>query len=308
MFTTQAHIISLSFSFLYVASIYLSKSSRLSFAQPNNIKQQERTRNDPAVIRVRLAMVSLASLISCGAVYWVVSWGRGESKEAPARTALHETIVRLGFILNGTQGESLNIGELVKPYFVTPSLFLGPLYALYLFDSLPMQRNSAIWASLGNWQGVRNYLVAPITEEVVFRSCVIAIYGLAGASKKVIIFGSPLIFGLAHIHHAWETYNVRGRNTAALKVAVISSLFQFTYTTLFGFLCSFLLLRTGTVLVPLSAHVFCNSMGFPELSYHLGSFPDRKKVILTAYILGIVAFVGTLFSWTETGGSLYWAK
>lgn len=31
-------------------------------------------------------------------------------------------------------------------------------------------------------------------------------------------------------------------------------------------------------------------------------------VILTAYILGIVAFVGTLFSWTETGGSLYWAK
>lgn len=37
---------------------------------------------------------------------------------------------------------------------------------------------------------------APITEEVVFRSCVIAIYGLAGASKKVIIFGSPLIFGL----------------------------------------------------------------------------------------------------------------
>jgi hypothetical protein len=36
---------------------------------------------------------------------------------------------------------------------------------------------------------------APITEEVVFRACVLTVYHLAQASKLRMIFLSPLLFG-----------------------------------------------------------------------------------------------------------------
>lgn len=37
---------------------------------------------------------------------------------------------------------------------------------------------------------------APLTEEIVFRSCMIAVAQLSGASHKHLIFVTPLWFGL----------------------------------------------------------------------------------------------------------------
>lgn len=59
------------------------------------------------------------------------------------------------------------------------------------------------------------------------------------------IFGTPLWFGVAHVHHAWETYKSRGRTSSALRFAMLQSSVQFTYTTLFGWYANFLFLRTG---------------------------------------------------------------
>jgi hypothetical protein len=36
---------------------------------------------------------------------------------------------------------------------------------------------------------------APITEEIVFRACVLTVYHLADASRMKMIFLSPLVFG-----------------------------------------------------------------------------------------------------------------
>lgn len=39
------------------------------------------------------------------------------------------------------------------------------------------------------WQG-------PVTEEIVFRACILAVYHVAGASRSKMIFLSPLWFGV----------------------------------------------------------------------------------------------------------------
>lgn len=90
-----------------------------------------------------------------------------------------------------------------------------------------------------NWVGVRNYFFGPITEELVFRACVLAVYHLAGSSRNKMIFLSPLLFGLggyslfspevkavyscviAHLHHAWEMYTNGGKTATAAKRALL---------------------------------------------------------------------------------------
>jgi prenyl protein peptidase len=50
-----------------------------------------------------------------------------------------------------------------------------------------------------------------------------------------------------------------------LFVSVLRSLFQFTYTSLFGFFAAFVFVRTGNVYTCMLAHTFCNWMGLPRL-------------------------------------------
>ena len=79
--TTFAHLLSLSFTVTYVGSIYLSKNSRLSFSskvvhtvngQARPKEQDERWRDDPDVIKARLAAVGFATLVCCLGVIGVV--------------------------------------------------------------------------------------------------------------------------------------------------------------------------------------------------------------------------------------------
>ena len=86
------------------------------------------------------------------------------------------------------------------PYLVTPILYFGPLYATFLDSKLPFQSRWS-WGGdvlpvFNNWVGFRNYFFGPLTEELVFRACVLAVYHLAGSSKNKMIFLSPLLFGL----------------------------------------------------------------------------------------------------------------
>lgn len=84
-------------------------------------------------------------------------------------------------------------------------------------------------------------LQGPITEEVVFRACMLAVYHMAGSSRTKMIFLSPLAFGVgtsticpctsvancrhsvAHFHHAWDTYNRYGRTASAARVALLTT-------------------------------------------------------------------------------------
>jgi membrane protease YdiL (CAAX protease family) len=51
---------------------------------------------------------------------------------------------------------------------------------------------------------------------------------------------------------------------------------QFAYTTVFGFYCCYLFLRSGSLLPPIAAHMFCNIMGIPQPNYEISLMPSRK--------------------------------
>ncbi|KAF4580732.1 hypothetical protein EYR38_003018 [Pleurotus pulmonarius] len=305
--TLESLILTTSFALLYVGSLYVSKHARLSFVAkvvppPRDGAERrrhdsERWRDDPDVIRARLIAVTIVSLVSCTIVFGALWQSIGpESIEV----TLEATIVRLGFSMPEFSLDAL------LPHLITPLLFLGPLYALYLDFSSPYPATGSLKDVLFSWQGARNYVVAPITEEIVFRACVLAVYNLSGASKTKMIMLAPLSFGVAHVHHAWDIFNRYGRTPAAAKRALLTALFQLSYTTLFGSFVSYLFLRTGSIFPPITAHIFCNVMGLPQLGYEVSKFPKQKRFIYLAYMTGVLGFVMKLVPWTNTPYSLYW--
>lgn len=126
-----------------------------------------------------------------------------------ASMAFESTLERIGLT-------SLSASEIIWPSLTAPVLFFGPLYVCLLQGSLPFQRywsiRQNVLSVVCTWEGWRNYIIvrpspphstisihllvqAPITEELVFRACIIAVYYMSGASLARIIFLSPLTFG-----------------------------------------------------------------------------------------------------------------
>ncbi|BGP32082.1 CAAX prenyl protease [Rhodotorula toruloides] len=276
----------------YVGSIYL-----VATAAPAS---PPRDRNHPAVIKARLLAVTLASLSSCAAVPSLVA--HSQPALFPSyRSAVPRATALLGLALPSAPA---NLARLILyPLGLTASLFLGSLYVACLEGELPAQRAARTWADwtrkFDGWKGVRNYFGAPLTEELTFRSCILAVSSLGGWSVSKLIFLSPLWFGLAHVHHARETYIAHGRTSRALLVATAQSLFQLAYTTLFGWYASFLFLRTGSIIPPFLAHAFCNALGVPPVGWALKVWPEKRAAILLSYTLGITTFIYNLDRWTD---------
>ncbi|KAJ6476456.1 hypothetical protein C8R47DRAFT_1178864 [Mycena vitilis] len=297
----SSHLLALLFSSTYVGSLYLVKNARLRVSGAPDARRQvpqPGSRDDPAVIRARLTVVTFATLLNCGIVYALVARYSLSSFARSFPWAQEILGIRwtFGLILSCLQ---------------TPLLFLGPLYgSCYLAGTFPGQIRFSLQHhfldKFCTWVGFRNYVWGPLTEEVVFRACVLAVYAMGGAMRWKMIVFAPLVFGLAHVHHAWEVYNRLGRTTHAAKQALLSSLFQTAYTTLFGAHASFLFLRTSSLLPPLTAHIFCNVMGIPQMQDEMRRFPAQRQRIIAAYILGILLFALTLGPWTKNAESIYW--
>lgn len=103
----------------------------------------------------------------------------------------------------------------------------------------------------------------PATEELLFRSLLIPLHLLAKVPPKDIVFFTPLYFGIAHVHHFYE-FKLTHPHTP-IPPALFRSLFQFTYTTVFGWYAAFVFLRTGSLIAVILAHSFCNWCGLPRL-------------------------------------------
>ncbi|KAF8403268.1 hypothetical protein HHK36_011369 [Tetracentron sinense] len=182
---------------------------------------------------------------------------------------------------------------LVFPISVTSLLYAGSLVSksLLLVNSWKEQKDhgrgypfdgikivsqrfldwiTSIASSVLAW---RNYVVAPLTEELVFRACMIPLLLCGGFKTYNAIFLSSIFFSLAHLNHFLELYSQQ--NYSFLKASMVVGL-QLGYTVIFGSYASFLFIRSGHLLAPIVAHAFCNIMGLPVLSSR------RKGVSLTA--------------------------
>lgn len=165
-------------------------------------------------------------------------------------------------------------------------LFAGPLFENGIVDGdwKYWVKFQGVQEILSSWIGYRNFVVAsasttvlytlltsmqgPVSEEIVWRSLMVPLHVLAQFSEKQIVFLTPLYFGIAHVHHLYEFHITHPE--IPMLMATLRSLFQFTYTSLFGFFATFLYLRTGNVFTCILAHTFCNWMGLPRFYGRVG--------------------------------------
>ena len=119
-------------------------------------------------------------------------------------------------------------------------------------------------------------------------------------SHTWLMLTTPLYFGIAHLHHAWEMYQAGGCTNRARTSALLTSALQFVYTTVFGWYASFLFMRTGTVWAPLLAHVLCNVMGLPRLAPFPYANTVQKAACTCAHLAGLGAFMYALWPLTST--------
>ncbi|KAJ2632439.1 CAAX prenyl protease [Coemansia sp. RSA 1290] len=172
-------------------------------------------------------------------------------------------------------------------------LFMGPLAMLYMEGDVSWEQLRRIPQSLWNqptW--MRNYLVGPLTEELVFRSSILPLW-LIPLDPHLSIWLSPLIFGIAHVHQAISRII---RREDKVKFILLATLAQFMYTTVFGWIAAALFVRTKSVAGPIVAHVFCNVLGFPDIQKAL-SYPRY----LVVFVVGLLGFFGLFEPMTRQG-------
>ncbi|POM75407.1 Prenyl protein protease [Phytophthora palmivora] len=209
----------------------------------------------------------------------------------------------------GIRWEGL-VQAIIIPLFITAVLFTGSLLAnaLRLLNVSKQFHSNGLWFAIKNsalyysithdrLPSLRTYVLGPLTEEFVFRSCMVPLLVCAEFTVKQIVLGSPLMFGAAHLHHFME-YVRHGRSP---KDAALTVGFQLMYTSLFGAYATFIFLRTGHFASIFLVHVFCNVMGFPDLSFFNpeSSLHPFRLVLLGAYFIGIYGFSLLLMPLTE---------
>lgn len=233
-------------------------------------------------------------------------------------TAITAWTTNLGWSLN-----FLDISIVVLHTFV---LFLGPIVDIILKNRLffhfqnyhHQQQQQHEKTPYVSWESLRNYVIAPLSEEVVFRSCIVPAFLLhcnynsnrstgtedsinlslpnnnqadpsiaSSLSLKTIILIVPLFFGMAHVHHAY----LRIKQGYSLKIVVFSTVFQFMYTTLFGMYSTYMFIKKRSLWAIVISHSFCNFMGFPDFSFLTLPSSSQKYFICASYVLGIFGFI-----------------
>lgn len=192
-------------------------------------------------------------------------------------------------------GLHCNTSDVLRSIMLTCTLFAGPLYEYLIAERGLLYFPRDLTQALTSWTGVRNYLVGPLTEEFVFRSCIVPLHVLGGLSVGRIIFVAPLYFGVAHIHHIYEKTITK---SASFPAACVISLIQFGYTTMFGWLASFLFIRTGSLWICVLVHSFCNAMGLPRVTGRLPGNIVHSIIYYTLLIGGAWMFTQKVEQWT----------
>uniref|UniRef100_A0A0G4G089 intramembrane prenyl-peptidase Rce1 n=1 Tax=Chromera velia CCMP2878 TaxID=1169474 RepID=A0A0G4G089_9ALVE len=275
----------------------------------------------PVVLRRFASLMVVCA--AAGAV--CVSFARPVSEDAETHTANGERIPQ------GTVAELLGIAvdlplalkSAVTGLLSFVILFLGPLSVAvaeiwadppprsslpFSFLPLPVRRLlGGVWLAvlenIGGDEGsrvalLRNVILAPLTEEWMFRCCTVPLLLSGGWPPWFAVFVSPLFFGLAHLHHLPQLAATYG----SYVPAAVAVLFQLVYTSVFGAWAAFLFYRCGHSAGPLVLHTVCNWHGLPNLGFlKKGRSPlyERRTIFLLVYGVGILLFAFALNPLTE---------
>ena len=172
--------------------------------------------------------------------------------------------------------------------------FLQTCYQAYLQPLARTFRSSSSSPIHDNpqWIQLRNLVIAPVTEEFVFRGFLVPALMATDLSVRSVCWLAPVFFGIAHAHHAIR--RIVQEKEGIPKVA-IQTMFQFSYTTLFGAYTSYAYWQTKSLWAVTVSHSFCNYMGLPNLAFlnKASLLYDYRHVLMGVHVLGIGAF----FQW-----------
>ena len=222
-----------------------------------------RSRDHPLTVKRRVTAVTMVTIASPLLLYVLAGY-------PPLPSLLH---------LLGIKGDGL-LHSIMVPFILIPLLYAGPILQTVLsegFNSLLADERPDIV--------LRNYVVAPVAEEVVFRGCMVPLLLPHLGSTWTVVLG-PLFFGLAHVHHLIGRYIHEGE---PLLLGLVNALFQTTYTSIFGMFSSYLFICTGHLATPIVSHSLCNVLGLPNftgLSRH-----KYRYLVGVAYVAGLAGFI-----------------
>jgi prenyl protein peptidase len=137
------------------------------------------------------------------------------------------------------------------------------LQTFYMLHIEPIVLSFSDGDSSQRWSQIRDLLVAPLTEEVIFRGCMVYPLLLSGLTPLHTSLVAPLFFGTAHFHHALLKYK---QGMPIRNVAMLTT-FQFAYTLLFGAYATVAFIQTGSIPAITLSHSFCNLMGLPDFGF-----------------------------------------
>ncbi|KAF2897267.1 hypothetical protein ILUMI_08907 [Ignelater luminosus] len=237
-------------------------------------------RNHPSTIKRRFFSVFVMMFVSPVFLYVALN------KKSLEKASIWEI---MGFKTQGL------IQAFFIPWILTMVLFMGPLCMQLISGLLKVYTEPMYWiTNAQNLIWLRNHVVAPLSEEFTFRSCMLPLL-LQSFNPITAIFLCPLFFGVAHFHHMIE----RMRKGLDFKTAFLISCFHFTYTTIFGTYSAFLLWRTGHFMSTFIAHAFCNHMGVPDIQELLTYKGAQRIGIFAIFIAGILLWGCLLNPLTE---------
>lgn len=272
--------------FSVVASVFLT----ISYVSSLYIWRSKLSRDHPLTIKRRFLGVSVMMLI---APFYTQHF---LTENTLSKGGLYE---QLGLRWSGL------FNAVLIPLLLTAVLFLGPLTMQFLSGIWKLYAEPQYWMS--SWQDlvwVRNYIMAPLSEEWVFRACMLPVL-VQCLKPMTAVFVAPFLFGIAHFHHMFDKI----KSGCDIKSAMVVSTFQFIYTSIFGIYSAYLFLRTGHFAAPLVVHMFCNHMGFPNF-VEIAEYPLLQRIfIIFNFVLGLSIWCYLLVPLTNPhiySNKIYW--
>lgn len=261
-------------------------------------------RNEPHVIKSRLLRVSTVTFLLIVSAPYVLT---NVLQVCPT----HETALLLLGLSNPFTWTSLV--QTFRTLVLFMVLFSGPLFQHGLELDFGLEMHA------GYLGMIRDILLAPLTEELVYSSLSLAPflgYFLTHSSEEntprslsllsndehisALLWRTPLLFGFAHVHHFFNMLTRKTPPPVPVYPALAIVGFQFVYTSLFGYLTNRIFVNTGNVWCCVVAHAFCNWLGFPAPDIGTHHSTGARLVYWLLLALGAWSFAALFDTFTQS--------
>lgn len=263
-------------------------------------------RNHPTVVRQRVWKIIAFTILTLAVLPFLLSKLSGKS--------IVDIYAELGFFGGLRYSNELHfevghlklvIRDILQTLTLVSLLYVGPLTDKLFFEEGP-NIIIELFEDLKTIHGVRDLIVGPVTEEIIYTAAIIVTLNQApNATKRLLLLLPPALFSFAHFHHAYQLFLKK----TPWKVIVFSTVFQLVYTFLFGVFTNFIFLRTDNLYAVILSHSFCNFFGVPKFNVSIAKFAYWNYIYYALLVLGICLFHANLFDLSESSLSLVeWSK